>query len=392
MVHNPPSGLRWVQWVNADLAAAWRRECELRLRTAAPEASIAANVAEQAAATAALWEAVYGFLAACDLPYQIFVPYVRAVTITAPTVWRAELVTQLRRHSPDFVANEAEVNVSMRLQFAAGAVNRSWLVSLVAPTPTQGLDYQRTGFTSVDASIWGAWVWSEWYPGAGRAEHFGAVQGLQPMRESYELGREMAGWIAGRSVESSVNACRNYAALKNLQTAHAIAPGALPSEVNVLLARTLSADQLLTDQVSPGLATVAAVGAAASSALGPFASVAALVVGLLAGLGATLQSVFGTAVGYSVDAFGRRQPVLEKTFISGSLAPRAAPTHDVPIPPRFLRPIVLIPIEGGGAPIEEPGAEGGGGGGGSGGGSSKSSAAKVGAVAFFLWLVSNSRK
>lgn len=391
MIHAPASGLGWVQWVNLELAEGWRSKCRALVGSTPPDGSIASNLETQFAATLALWEAVSGWLLACDLPAPVFVPYARAVLVTTPQTWRPDLVRALRQYSPDYVEHDSTtfVEVSRRMSFSnASVLDSRYLRSPVAPTPTQGLDFQRSGYDAVNQTIWGAWVFSEWYPGALTAGD-GRAFGLTPVREMYLTGLAMANFIGGRTVEEALDACRNYAAMKNLQTARTIAPRALPAEVNTLLIRTRSDDELLNTRVSSDLTTAAEVGAAAAAALGPLAPMAALVVGALSGLPALLQTAFGTAVGYNVDAFGRREPVLEKTSISGSLAPRIAPTHAVPLPPSVLIRGPLVQIERGESrpPVIDPGSK-------SSSGSSSSSGSKkmLGGLVLLAVLVSNSGK
>lgn len=390
LVHAPPTGLGWAQWVDRQKAEAWRAVCRSLQAQPPPGGSTAENLEVQFRATLDVWLAVGGWCLACDLPCEIFVPYARAVLVTSPEVWRPALLQALRRESPEYVEAQAEtvVEVSRRLSLRNSfpGVDDRWLKSPVAPSPPQGLDYNRSGAVGEDRTIWGAWVWAEWYPGALAADHTGRVFGLTPVRDIYAAGLAAASFIAGRTTEEAIDACRNYAAAKNLRTARAIAPNALPSEVSALIVSTRSDDELLNTRVSPELADIAAVGGIAGAAIGGLGSpVAAVIVGIFAGLGAALQRAFGTAVGYNVDAFGRREPVLERTSISGSLAPRSAPSHAVPAPLGLLlrlpvaveqseRPPVL---PGGGEPRFSRAAKG-------------SAAKMAGALALAWLLLSNS--
>jgi hypothetical protein len=65
--------------------------------------------------------------------------------------------------------------------------------------------------------------------------------------------------------------------------------------------------------------------------------VAGLVLGVLVGLGELLARILPRAVAFATDAWGRRLPFLEPFAKSGTLAPRAAPTHALVELPALFR-------------------------------------------------------
>lgn len=380
LIHAPARGLGWVQWVDRANAEGWERE--LRRLLAAPrpwtqtvavvragewaqEAMPAREgfVPEQLAATRAIWAAVSAWLRAVDLPPPIFVPYARALLVTWPGVLRPALDRVLAANSPEYLAHvtggdPATVSLVLRVSFDARASVLAPLLAATAAPPTpRGVDFSRInaanagGVDSGNASIWSYWAWSEWYPGAGTAGQTGEVVALAPLSFSFDFGVEMASWITGRSMEAAVGACREYAAVKNLETAKLIAPDALPREALELIVRTASADQRLSHTVDPNLVDFAAVGGSLGLAAGavPGGQLVGLFIGLATGLGAALQTAFGRAVGYSVDGFGRREPVLEATAISGSLAPMRAPTTTLVLPAGYRFDVI-----GAAGPIDLP--------------------------------------
>lgn len=334
--------MQWVDRPNADGWIAELRRLIAGTDTTTPlDAATAADAAGQAEQTAALWRACGNWLRACDLPPYIFVPWVRSVTVTAPQVWRPELLALLNRYSEDYRdhADTATVNLAFRLSYSARSelAGESFLRAVQSPSPARGADYRRNSSSVTPRSFFTEWYWAEWYPGAGTAGE-GEVMGLVPLEHAFATGLAMASWLVFRGTESAVDDCRQFAAVKNLETARAAAPGVLPSEAEAHIATDRAADLRLSREVDPDLVELAGAGAtvggilAAIPGVGPLAVV---LVGLFMGLGAGLEAIFGRAVGWMADPWGRREPVLEGTAISGILlrGARVAPTQTLAEPP-----------------------------------------------------------
>lgn len=347
IAHN---GRQFVQWMDVPRADGWRRECA-RLAREAPRS----NVAQAIAQARAIARAVSAFYLATDLPPQGDPVYVRA-WVSRDTgspyqgagAWTTAMLAALQRVSPqarEAIADDDTFTLQLvrRIDLGLRAEVRDASLGITVPPPTpRGRDFERMGCApGGPQSIAACPIWSEWWPGAFTAAD-GAVVAVPSIADHYALFRDVAQAIgAAPSTASYVARARAWIVGANLVAARE-AGVELPEE----LAGLATEPDALRQAVDPDLETAGAFGsgvaAVAVALAGPFAGA---LVGLLVGMPAFLQAAFGRAVGRSYDPFGRTRPVWQPSAISGSLAPRTAPTQEVPEPPVDLRGSVLVPVE-----------------------------------------------
>lgn len=340
------AGGRWVQWVDRAKADGWAR----RLGELARLDPSTTDLAAQVAATRELWEALAAFYQSVDLPPQADPAYVRAwVARDAGSpyrgagVWRTTAFRHVLRESEDAREAAADnepftLDLAKRITLSDRAtVDAALLAATQAPPTARGVDYTRSGCLAGQTSVWSCWIWSEWWPGAFTASD-GAVVAVPPVGDFWRLAADVATAVADAGSLGTVARARRWTAVTNLRNARD-AGASLPEDLVALAAD----DAVLRSTLDPDLTEAAEVtallaGAVVAATALPFAGA---LLGLLAAAPAALQAIFGRATGSSVDAFGRRMPRYQPTAISGSLAPRLAPTQDPPAAP--WRPVELPP-------------------------------------------------
>ena len=339
------AGGRWVQWVDRPKADGWARRLGELARV-----EPAGDFASQVAATRELWEALGAFYQSVDLPPQADPSYVRAwVARDAGSpyrgagVWRTTAFRALMRESEDArdAARDNDVftlDLVKRITLTERATVEASMVAITqAPPTSRGVDYTRSGCLPGQTSFWSCWCWSEWWPGAFTAGG-GAVLAVPPVQEFWRLAADVARTIADAGALGTVARSRRFTAVANLRNARD-AGASLPEDLVALAAD----DAVLRATLDPDLTEAAEVTALLAGVLVAATSLpfAGAILGLFASAPAVLQLIFGRAVGSSVDAFGRRTPRYQATSISGSLAPRLAPTQDPPAAPVRL---LAVPV------------------------------------------------
>jgi len=330
-----------VQWVDEPKARGWFDVLRAFVGRAYPEGTEARRTE-----TLALWRALSGVYLALDLPPTSDPVYRREVCNRLGCdgrvgSWRVRLGEVLAQHSPEY--REARDDGT---GFQFDLVPRAWLLpdgtvgglgaAALPPTP-QGSDHYRTGCARGESGA-ECWAWHEWVPGAFDAATYGYVNAAVPLRESWDLAQAVAANLVDAGFTAVIARSRAWCAVTNLRTARA-----LGLEVPAELAGIASGDAAERLTADPAAAPV---GLIASGVIGPLAvlvagglPLAGAVVGVLAGIPFLLQAIFGRAVGYSVDPWGRREPVYQPTAISGT--GRDAPVHEVPAPPFRVDPVAL---------------------------------------------------
>ena len=325
--------LRFVQWVDEVAARGWLAVLRVLVAREYP-----ADAAARWSAQTDLWRALSGFYLACDLPPTSDPGYRNACCARlgcdgSVGSWRVDLGAMLARHSPEY--REA---IADGVGFRFDLVQRQWLSpsgtifgagqGAVAP-PARGSDNYRTGCNAGESGA-ECWAWHEWVPGAFDAAPYGEVNAMVPMRASWELAREVAQSVVDAGLVGVLARARAWSALTNLRTARA-----LGLEVPAELAGIAASEQAERFRTDP---TAVPVSLVADGVLAPLAilvagglPLAGALLGVVAGIPYLLQALFGRAVGFSTDPWGRREPVFQPTAISGGGT--SPPVHEVPAPP-----------------------------------------------------------
>lgn len=358
MVVSRDSSPPWVQWIDRANASGWIAVLRRLLDAAPPtEAGAVGAVVEEARRQVlAVWRAIGAVAAACDLPSHVFAPYAqtrlllgnrfesgegfgRTLPSLPPGELYAELWAAMRAKNSDAYRRVA-VNGD---PFAPSLVWRVdlrrdgslWAEHLAAVDPP-GSGRAENSCVGVGAPVggglssWDCWTWREDLPGPLSADRTVRVVGLPPLRVFLAAGHEIAARIVALGVDGVVTESRAYALTKNLLTARAIGVE-LPEDVLLFAARAEAARRSSPFSVN----VLAGLGAGIGPVVGVLASnpVLGALVGAGMGLGQLLFTIFGQAQGYDVDAFGRREPVLETTWISGQIAPPLEPSQVLDVPP-----------------------------------------------------------
>lgn len=370
LVRSRDSTPPWVQWIDRPNAEGWIAVLRRLLDAPPPtEAGAVGAVVEEARRQiVAFWRAIGAVAAACDLPSHIFAPYAQTRLILGN---RFESGEGFGRTLPSLPPGElyAELWAAMRGKDSAG-YRRVAGGDPFAPSLVWRVDLRRDGslwaehLAAIDPpgsgtaenacvgrgapiggglSSWDCWTWREDLPSAISADRTVRVVGLPPLRVFLSAAHEIASRIVAAGVDGVVTESRAYALTKNLLTARAIGVE-LPEDIALFAARAEEARRSAPFSVN----TLAALGAGIGPVVGVLATnpVLGALVGAGLGLGQVLFTIFGQAQGYDVDAFSRREPVLETTWISGQLSPPLAPSQVLEVPPTVGGGTLFLPGQG----------------------------------------------
>jgi len=357
LVTSPNTIPPWVQWIDRANASGWVAVLR-RLLTAphpAEAGDTAAILVEGRLQVLALWRALGAVGRACDLPSFVFAPYAQARLLLGnrfeagegfgrtlpnlpPGTLYADLWSAMRAKNSegyrrvmrgDPLVPEIVWRVDLRSDCTV------WAEHLAAVNPPGGGTAENS-CVGVGApaggglSSWDCWTWRESWPSVISADRRVTVRGLPPLEVFWLAGRDIASQIVEDGVDGIVSRSRAYAMAKNILTARAIGVE-LPEAIVEFAARAETARRSSPWDVN----LMAGAGATIGTAVGVLASnpVLGALLGAGFGLGQALFAIFGQAQGYDVDAFGRREPVLERTWIGGELSPPTAPAFELEPPP-----------------------------------------------------------
>jgi len=356
MVRSTSTVPPWVQWMDVDNARGWIGA--LRRLLAAPDPGDAGDtlavLTEGRAQVLALWRAIAAVGRACDLPSFVFAPYAQTRLILGNKFEAGEGFGRTLSLPPGQLY--ADLWAAMRAKDSEGArrVLRGdplvpelvwrvdlrpdctlWAEHLAAVDPpgdgtAENSCVGRGAPAGGGRSSWDCWTWRESWPSALAADRRVRVVGLPPLRVFWDAGRSIASQIVEDGAEGVVTRSRAYAAAKNILTARAIGVE-LPEAVLEFAARAEESRRSAPWDVN----LLAGSGATLGAAVGVLASnpVLGALLGAGFGLGQLLFAIFGQAQGYDVDAFGRREPVLERTWIGGEIDPPTPPPFSLETPP-----------------------------------------------------------
>jgi len=373
--------------VARELEAGRDRATEIRLYGAAQPMTDwwAAREAAQTARCVELAKAIRGFCLACDMDIFALGHYAGrrlagddggadyAGMYLEFGAWRREAWALLRAQGGDLgaAAQRSDVLLDLfpRVDYAASGEVSERVDVIDPPSGADG-----SALVTSDPFGWKAWTgyrvkW--WVPPAGAASDRAEVTVLLPLSVSWALLSAVGRSLVAARINGSLARSQAWVWARNARLSRVLGGEGLPATVVEASAAVdvaaIGGDGPFTPTTRALIGAVVAIVAAVNPAAG-------LVLGVLVGLGELLARILPRAVAFATDAWGRRLPFLEPFAKSGTLAPRAAPTHalvEVPALFRNLPPdpnpwaeglLSSDPALNPGTPAPPPAAEGSGGG------------------------------
>jgi hypothetical protein len=285
-------------------------------------------------------ESVRGIALACDL-LPIALGTYQAARIaanpgtndldiyTSAGTWLDAAGPAMRAGVPEVAAYpEVDLRPVCRVDFTNTGV---LTVPADAPDPYSGSDGRREFIA--DATFgwdsWDGWVFKWWTPAAGSANPFAEVSALLPLRLAWEFWSGIARTLLRLKINGALARSGAFITLRNVQLSKRLGGTGLPETIinasAALEVDRLSGDSPLGEREEMLIGSVVALVAAINP-------VAGAVAGVVVAAAELLLRLLPRAVAIPVDAWGREGYFLERVALTGTLAPRAAPTHAIPPP------------------------------------------------------------
>jgi hypothetical protein len=247
---------------------------------------------------------------------------------TSPGTWLEAAGPAMRSAVPEVAAfPEIDLKTFCRVDFNGTG---SLTMPTDAPQPYSGTDGRR-GWTASAFGWreWDGWVFQWWTPPAGAANPFAEVSALLPIRLAWEFWSGVGRTLVRLKINGAMARTSSFCTLRNVEWSKRLNGTGLPETIvnasAALDVARLSGDSPLgaseEQLVGAVVGLIAAINPVAGAVAGVVVAVAELIVRLLP-----------PAVAVPVDPWGRTGFFLERVNLTGTLAPRAAPTQPIPPP------------------------------------------------------------
>jgi hypothetical protein len=235
----------------------------------------------------------------------------------------------MRAGVPEVAAySEIDLRPVCRVDFTATG---TLTVPADAPDPYSGSDGRRDWIadSTFGWDSWDGWVFKWWTPAAGSANPFAEVSALLPLRLAWEFWSSVARTLLRLKINGALARSAAFCTLRNVQLSKRLGGTGLPESIiaasaSLEVAR-LEGDSPLSETQEQLVGSVVALVAAINP-------VAGAVAGVVVAVAELLVRILPRAVAIPTDPWGRQGYFLEVLNLSGTLAPRAAPTHAIPPP------------------------------------------------------------